>query len=175
MSACAPGKSTFLRLAIKSLFGLLTMIPSLAGADIARQEMSSWCWAACIQDIEQQVGLLESQAHIVQRLYGAPFDQAASIPQVAALLQQARMRGQYFMRPPGNPAEIVGAFSSAWKMIILVDPSLGPTGHFVVLEAADFNGNVLVSDPFPPFTLWMSVAAVYQQYHWIGSILIARP
>jgi hypothetical protein len=134
--------------------------------------MDSWCWAACIQDVEAQAGIEESQSQIVSRLYGSPVDQGATIPQVCAVLRQVNFHGRWAMRPPMNAMEIVGAFSMSKKIIALVDPMLGAEGHFVVLEAADPYGNVLVSDPFPPFTRWMPVAAVYQQYHWIGSVTI---
>jgi hypothetical protein len=162
---------------MRIIFCILLILLSLAASrasaqSIQQQEQSSWCWAACVQDVEDQSGISESQTDIVSRLYGNPIDQGATIPQVAAVLHQVGIHGSIVMRPPMTPLEIVGAFSSSRKIIALVDPMLGAMGHFVVLEAADPMGNVLVSDPFPPFTRWMPVAAVYQQYHWIGSVLI---
>jgi hypothetical protein len=139
---------------------------------IRRQEKSSWCWAACIQDVEAQSGIRESQSQIAARLYGIPLDRGATLPQVVAVLHQSNIHGRWVMRPPMNPMEIVGAFSSCRKIIAFTHP--GPQGHCVVLEAADHMGNVLVSDPGPgiSFTTWMPVSAVYQVYHWFGSVMI---
>jgi hypothetical protein len=155
-----------------SLFIFLLAASNASAQLIQQQEMPQWCWAACVQDVEAQSGIQESQSSIVSRLYGQPIDRGATVAQVAYVLRQVNIHGAFIMRPPMSPLEIVTAFSSSRKIIALVDPSLGAEGHFVVLEAADPVGNVLVSDPFPPFSQWMPVAAVYQQYHWIGSVLI---
>jgi hypothetical protein len=137
---------------------------------IRQQEMSSWCWAACIQDVEAQSGIRESQSQIVARLYGIPLNRGATVQQITAVLHQANIHGRWVMRPPMNPMEIVGAFSSSRKIIALTQP--GPQAHAIVLEAADHMGNVLVSDPSLPYTTWMPVTAVYQVYHWYGSVMV---
>ena len=157
---------------MKLLTVLITVVVFLTTLDVVaqiqHQEQGGWCWAACIQDVEQEAGLDEQQGDIVSRLYGSPQNRGATIDQVAALLRKVGLHGTYYQYPPQNPVQLSTAFATSWKIIALVDPSLGPAGHFIVLEAATPYGLVLVSDPFPPFSRWMPVAEVYQ-------ILIAEP
>ena len=150
-----------MKVTICVLFLAILLTESRVSAQhIRQQEMSKWCWAACIQDVEAQSGIRESQSQIVARLYGIPLNRGATVQQITAVLHQANIHGRWVMRPPMNPMEIVDSFSSSRKIIAVVDPTLGPEGHCVVLEAADHMGNVLVSDPSLPYTMWMPVAAV---------------
>ena len=138
------------------------------------QERSNWCWVASTQDVLAQVGINKTQTEIASRLLGAPIDQPAYAIQVAGLLNSYGMTA-WEIQVPASPQQLQSTLNSGWRIIALARPTSSAVGHFIVLQAANSYGQVVISDPANGNTYVSSVSQLYSQWHWIESVVVGQP
>lgn len=141
---------------------------------IQRQEAMNWCWAASIQDVLYQGGVVQRQVDIAAVLDGWPRDRPAYIPEVVAVLQYYHFRA-WQAGGPGSPEELYSTLTSGWKLIAFVQPTNGPVGHYIVLEGVDpGSGAIAVADPATGYTNWISLNDLYYGWRWVDSVVVGR-
>ncbi|MEN2673142.1 C39 family peptidase [Herbaspirillum huttiense] len=159
----------------KFLFALVLCILIAKDAySIEIQERSNWCWVASVQDVLAQVGSYSTQTQVATRLLGAPYDQPANSLQVASLLNSYGLKA-WKVEVPASPQQLQSTLNSGWRIIALARPTSNPVGHFIVLQAADNYGKVVISDPANGQTYISTVSQLYAQWHWLESVVVGNP
>ncbi len=144
----------------------------------ATQQMSEWCWAACLEMVFAYYGHPVSQQQIVVQTWGAvanvpgqPYQivQDLNRPWVDANGRRFRVSGDVFSANAATAAQDL-----AGEMPLII----GSLGHAMVLTAISYNvapnsqgapTGALVRDPWPG----RGRRALSQQ-EWAGTMLLAR-
>lgn len=141
---------------------------------IERQKMLNWCWAASVQDVIKQVGISQTQDHVAARLLGWPYDRPAYASEVVALFNMYGLKA-WRVDYPASPAQLRSTLQAGWRVVALARPNGGTVGHFIVLQAADDGGNVVVSDPATGGDSTMPITALYRNWKWEASVVVGKP
>lgn len=141
----------------------------LAAPEVAgRQRQSNWCWAAALQMILNYKGVLTTQEHLVEMLYGVQVDQPANKFQIMDVMNhnftnihgRASRVESYDIDPFVFENFIHFLGKEKQPMLIgLRGSQTGATGHAYVLTGAEFKVNargevievtqVNLRDPWP--------------------------
>ena len=144
-------------------------------AQILRQEQSMWCLAACIQSALGQANVNQTQAQIVARLTGYPYDRPANFQEVISVLNSYGFRA-WNVNVPATPQQLYQSLSTGWKIIAFVNPTNNPQiGHFIMLQGFTPNGQIKISDPATGATYFQDLNTLYYAWNWRGSIVVGTP
>jgi Papain-like cysteine protease AvrRpt2 len=158
---------------MKKLILSCLMFFSMQASAIEQQRATNWCWAASVQDVIAQVGIIEPQEMVAMRLTGWPQNRPAYINEVVGLVQSYGLRA-WQAGYPGSPQQLYSTLTSGWKIIAFVRPFNGPVGHYIVLEGIDSNGNVIAADPASGITAPYTLEQIYYAWRWGDSVIVGR-
>ncbi|MEW6281046.1 MAG: papain-like cysteine protease family protein [Candidatus Eremiobacterota bacterium] len=111
-----------------------------------KQQMSNWCWAACIQMVLNYHGLYVTQQDIVARVYGDLVDRPAYPEQIMGALTgwapdtRGRYSAIYADTNSVNASTVINDLHRKWPLIIgLGSPNPNEQGHAYVLTAVYYS------------------------------------